>query len=305
VDFSKSEPEVIAAVAKATRKAVVTRPITPLKPGQSIWLRIARGDENLGQVVDRCLAGTWRSVGLEYSMPDDKLYTVSPDASTNSIGCDFGEWTWQLNRHWEWSIAAAMYQETGDSKYASALATWMRNWLIQCPDPRRDINARQGPWRTIEIGIRLRDTWSDVLCACKDAEEIDDILWLAWLDSWSRQADFAWKYRKQNNWLLIELSGILHAGIELPFFKRSSKWREDATAEFIRQADVQVQNDGFQRELSTSYQRVCVSMYEKPIALMTVWKCRTNSTMWLPGCMCHGRSWHGRMDMPLHSRIPA
>ena len=54
------------------------------------------------------------TVGLEYAMPDAPDYNISPDPVLNSPGSDFGEWTWQINRHSEWRVAAIHYNQTND-----------------------------------------------------------------------------------------------------------------------------------------------------------------------------------------------
>jgi hypothetical protein len=212
-------------------------------------------------MLDRCLGETWVSVGREFSFPQGLDFRVSPDPATNSPGVPFGEWTWQVNRHNEWPVCARTYAATKDEAYAKAVAKWLKRWLEQCPRPEEDLGGRQGPWRTIEIGIRLGSTWPQVISAFKDSEAFDDILWLAWLQSYAEQAGFVWEFRKTNNWLLMELNGLMHAGMQVHFHKDSETWCTNALDEFLRQLDIQFLDDGMQVELSTTYHNVCVSRY--------------------------------------------
>jgi len=264
IDWHASEAELIQQAAAATRKSILRLPISDIH-GNNIPLRIALKNESPQQLIDRCLDGRWRSVGRDFYFPDGLDYTLSPDPALNTLGLDFGEWIWQVNRHTEWSIAARLYHYDAQPKYAQAVSTWLRNWLEQCPMPREDLNAQQGPWRTIEIGIRMGSQWPSVLSSLVDAPEIDDILFLAWMQCYAEQSGFVWKYRKTNNWLLMELNGMTHAGVQINIHQDAAKWRELSTNEFIRQVDVQFHPDGFQWELSTSYHAVCLHNYHRTV----------------------------------------
>lgn len=245
-------------VAERTRRAVVCVPI-PKTPG--INPRIGRPGDTPEAFLKRCREGTWRSVGREYAMPDGPEYNVSPDPILNSGNREFGEWTWQLNRHAEWRVAAVHYHHHGDAFAADCVATWLKKWLETCPAPTQEFNTERSSWRTIEIGIRLGSTWPPVISAFKDAAEFDDVLWLAWLDSIAEQCGFVWENRKLNNWLLMEMNGLLHAGVQFPFFRDAATWRKNATDTFVAETDIQFHADGFQRELSSGYQTVCVREY--------------------------------------------
>ena len=268
IDFSSPPDTLLPLIAQRTRSHTQTVPVKPIDLAKPCWSRIANPNEGPEELIERCLTHRWVSVGREYHFPNGVDYNSSPAASLNTAGFPFGEWTWQLNRHHEWQLAARLYHQTGRPHYAMAVVRWLEAWIVQCPQPVEDLNLRQASWRTIEIGLRLGTVWPEVLSAFKDATELDDILWLAWLTTYAEQAEFVERYRKENNWLLMEMNGLLHAAIQLPFFKRSKFWERTALGVLLDEIDIQFHADGFQRELSTRYLSPCVENYLKAIKLL-------------------------------------
>ena len=263
IDFSTHDDTLLSILAARTRAHVRTIPVQSIDLDEPYWPRIAKPNEYPEELIERCLTNRWVSVGREYHFPNGLDYNCSPSPSLNTAGFPFGEWTWQLNRHHEWEVAARLYHQTGQPRYAAAIAQWLETWILQCPRPVEDLSLHQASWRTIEIGLRLGSIWPQVLSAFKDATEIDDLLWLAWLNVYEEQAEFVQRYRKENNWLLMEMNGLLHAAVQLPYFKNSKAWEHTAISSFIDEIGTQFHADGFQRELSTHYMSTCVDNYLK------------------------------------------
>ncbi|MEX0746281.1 MAG: alginate lyase family protein [Phycisphaeraceae bacterium] len=264
VDWRRPLPELAAVLGPLLREAVFAPACEPMSPDAPAnpASRFSRPGETAGELAERCInEQRWVSVGREYGFPDGPAYNVSPDPSLNTVGLPFGEWTWQFNRHHEWAVLARLHASTGDERCLRAMAGWMRQWLEQCPPPAFDYNARHGSWRTIEIGIRLAQTWPRALAALRHSDAVDDMLWLAWLGSWTEQAAFVWQHRKANNWLMMEMAGLLAAGVCLPFHRDAALWRKLATDVMLDETDRQFHPDGHQVELSTNYHMVCVYQY--------------------------------------------
>lgn len=268
IDWSADEDALIENVAAACRQGIERVAVTPPPKIASGECRFTRPDESPEDMVKRCAAGTWRSVGVEFDYPDGPDYHDSPDPQLNTVGLPYGEWTWQLNRHHEWALAARLFHATRDNYYAECVAGWLRAWLCQCPMPEEDLNARQGPWRTIEIGIRMGSVWPQVLSACADARAFDDVLFLAWLQSYAEQSAFVYQHRKRNNWLLMEMNGLMHASAQVHMHKNAALWRQQATDVLIEETKKQFHPDGMQRELSTSYHLVCFHNYMRAIKIL-------------------------------------
>jgi hypothetical protein len=265
VNRTRPLAELAPIVAPRLRAIVFGPAVVPLAPDAPAnpTHRFSRTNESAGALAERCIGeGRWISVGREYAFPSGPDYTVSPEPSLNTRDVPFGEWTWQFNRHSEWAVLARLHQLAPDSRYATAVAGWMRRWLEQCPPPSFDYGGHHPSWRTIEVGIRLAQSWPKVLAAFGQSEAIDDLLWLAWLGAWAEQAAFVWRYRKTGNWLMMEMAGLLSAGVCLPFHRDAAQWRGNALEVMRDEAARQFHADGHQVELSANYHMVVVHQYE-------------------------------------------
>ncbi len=238
-----------------------------LPDGDGMNLRYAREHEFPEQLIERCLGNIWRVVGHEYQL-EALDYNISPDPSENTRGYDFGEWTWQLNRHQEWIPVALHYHRTGDVQAAEALTTWIRTWVETCPAPTEQFNTEHTSWRTIEIGIRLGGVWPYIFHVMKSSPALDDELLLAWLNSVAEQCAFVWENRKTRNWLMMEMNGLFTAAIMFPFFNKAPEWRKNALRVYIEEIGNQFLPDGMQVELSASYHGVSLKQYLRAYRLL-------------------------------------
>ena len=255
--FENCDTASLKSVASCVRKNIT---LIDLPAGDGMSLRYGRYEETPTQLIERCIGNTWRVVGHEYQL-DTLDYNISPDPSENSRGSQFGEWTWQLNRHEEWLVTALQQHQRNDPSNIEALSKWIRTWIETCPAPTQEFNTELTSWRTIEIGIRLGRVWPHVFHVVKDAEDFDDELLLAWLNSVAEQCDFVWAHRKTRNWLMMEMNGLLTVSIMFPFFKEASEWYENALRIHIEEIDNQFLLDGMQVELSAGYHGVSFRQY--------------------------------------------
>lgn len=264
--FSECNTESIGDVARRVRLNILS---VDLPYGDGMNLRYAREGETPEQLIARLCCNVWRVVGHEYQL-DSLDYNISPDASENSPGCNFGEWTWQLNRHEEWIPVALHFQRTGDPRAMEAICSWIRTWVETCPPPTEEFNTELTSWRTIEIGIRLGGVWPQIFHIAKHSDILDDQLLLAWLNSVAEQCDFAWRHRKTRNWLMMEMNGLLTAALMFPFFKSAPSWRANALNVYIEEIDKQFLPDGMQVELSASYHGVSFKQYLRAYRLLQI-----------------------------------
>ena len=184
--FDNCDTESVKHVAETIRTNILP---VELPDGDGMNLRYARQSESPGRLIKRCLGNTWRVVGHEYQM-EALDYNISPNPSENTRGHDFGEWTWQLNRHEEWIPVALYYHRTGDTQAMEALTSWIRTWVETCPAPTQEFNTELTSWRTIEIGIRLGRVWPHIFHVIKNSDALDDELLLGWFNSVAEQCAF-------------------------------------------------------------------------------------------------------------------
>ncbi len=267
-NWDNDEDALIREAASICRKNIVRVPIKPIP--QKLSTRIVREGEDIPALLKRCSEGHWKSVGVEFHFQGGLDYQTSPDPGQNTAGVNFGEWIWQINRHSEWSMAAQYFNQSNDDSAAEKVATWLRNWLEQCPCPDEDLNGHQASWRTIEIGIRMGSVWPQVLSAFADHPAFDDVLFLAWLQCYAEQAAFVYQYRKRNNWLLMEMNGLCHAGVQIAMHKDAALWRQQAQDALVAETATQFHDDGMQVELSASYHVVCFNNYMRAVDILRI-----------------------------------
>ena len=204
-----------------------------------------------GKVMDYELS----SVGIPYRFPNRKI-----DWEFNPTPNQYCEWTYQLSRHWDWSILAEYYVKTGDER---AVTVWMEmadSWLNQELVPENGGAYTTKCWRTLEAGIRMR-TWPHHIAAFIGSPQVTDEFIARYFASvW----EHGWRVRKNTtagNWLLTELQGLLRTAIFYPFLKDAAAWRKYALARLKAEFSLQVYPDGFQCELTTAYHGVSINEY--------------------------------------------
>ncbi|WP_409346049.1 alginate lyase family protein [Paenibacillus sp. MBLB4367] len=186
------------------------------------------------------------------------------DWSCNPTYNQYLEWTWQLNRHWEWEVLAKRYRETGAEKYAEGLVHLFTGWVRQVVVPE------SGPgygWRTIECGLRMGNAWPYALHACYRSPHFTDDVLIDWYKSLWEHAVRLRHHHRQGNWLLMEMNGLSHIGILCPEFREAKSWINYAQEMLIIELNRQLYPDGFQYELSTNYHEVVLQNYFQVIQL--------------------------------------
>lgn len=174
----------------------------------------------------------------------------------------YEEWPWQLNRHPEFQLLGSVYRKTGDEKYACAYATLLRSWIesAECPE---DISGYKTiTWRTIEAGIRMAKNWHAAIHAFLYSPSVDDRLWVLTFKSVWEHAYRLTKNPTKNNWLIMEMTGLIHIANMYPFFRESETWREYGFRRMTEEHSIQIYEDGFQFELSSGYHWVCIMNYQ-------------------------------------------
>ena len=168
------------------------------------------------------------------------------------------EWPWQLNRlNGFWDLLA-WGSERGDLDARAALLTTVRQWL-EIPVPLQASGYASLAHRTIDTGIRLARAFAQSLPTL--LEHGDDALLADLLASlFVQQERLRWNHRT-NNWLTMEMNGLLAATACTPFNRRSAEYRDYAIGMMHASLAVQLLPDRMQVELSPSYHLVCVQNF--------------------------------------------
>lgn len=160
------------------------------------------------------------------------------------------EFLWQFNRHSFLPCLAQAYWLTGDEKYPRHYVRLMSDWIRRA-EPGENID--QGPWRTLETGIRAENWLRSVPLIAENGafdDEFADLVEASLRRHQKRLADHFQPHKYISNWGVLEACGLLLLSLVLPDseeeIRRALKRLEDT-------ARVQVLGDGMQWEQSPMY----------------------------------------------------
>lgn len=207
--------------------------------------------------ADRVACGEVTEIGIPWSFQSNRVdWLFNP---TQAKGPFNPEWTWQLNRMQFWSTLARAYTATRDEKYARAFARQLEDWLAQTGGvpAENGYNGVGSPWRTIEEGLRLMNSWPEAWRAFSTSPSFPSPLRERFRESMRAQARHILAHRSRgNNWLLMELNGVHSCAVLFPDLPESAAWRRESARLFAEAASEQLLPDGLHCELSSDYHLV-------------------------------------------------
>lgn len=207
--------------------------------------------------ADRVACGEVTEIGIPWSFQSNRVdWLFNP---TKAKGPFNPEWTWQLNRMQFWSTLARAYTATRDEKYARAFARQLEDWLAQTGGvpAEQGYNGVGSPWRTIEEGLRLMNSWPEAWRAFSTSPSFPSPLRERFRESMRAQARHILAHRSRgNNWLLMELNGVHSCAVLFPDLPESAAWRRESARLFAEAASEQLLPDGLHCELSPDYHLV-------------------------------------------------
>lgn len=180
------------------------------------------------------------------------------------------EWMWQLNRMSFWHILSRAYRVSGDERYAQAFAGQLESWVRSCPRPDNNGNYEDSPWRTIEAGLRMGNTWPEAFHSFITSPSFADTGIILFLKSSIEHAEHLMKFRtddRHSNWMTMEMSGLYTVGAVFPELSCSADWRRAALKKLEEEQTIQFLQDGVQFELSTGYHNTALLNILKPVTL--------------------------------------
>jgi len=167
------------------------------------------------------------------------------------------KYLWELNRHLQFVTMAQAYRLSGDRQYLTSILHLLNTWFDQCPY-LMGVN-----WSSsLELAIRLIN-WSFVwhLIGGVDCPAFTHNTFVLnrWLTSIYQHAHFISghlsRFSSANNHLIGEAAGLFVAATTWPYWRVSSEWQEKAKKILIREALLQNNSDGVNREQAVSYQQ--------------------------------------------------
>ncbi|MBQ7343154.1 MAG: alginate lyase family protein [Clostridia bacterium] len=194
---------------------------------------------------------------------------------------DDEEGLWVLNRtHW-FGLLSELYHLTGKNEYAEKVMSDLENWIDTCPLPPlptenstpdeintiRRVFSGLNPWRSLEVGIRMFDSWNFAYDYLLHTDFMTPALHSKVAVSFYEHAlvlrEMSPRYwpKADHNHYIHEMLGLLLICCIFPDFDMSDSWREFAIRELGRCAKAQFTEDGGQVEGSPGYHNGCLGMF--------------------------------------------
>lgn len=205
-----------------------------------------------------------------------------PDWLTPRYGDE--EYLWSLNRMAHWKTLLRAHALTGDPRYAEKVVAELNDWIARAappdlrhsdgtPNPDAVGNAGPPPWRSLEAGIRMYDTWPTVLehlagtaflppdrllriaaSVAQHGEVLSLLTPLLWPDA-------------NHNHFFMEMLGLLSIGVYYRELPDAPRWTGQAVHELQRCVQKQFTPDGGHVEAVPSYHNLCVVLLARFLRL--------------------------------------
>ncbi len=154
----------------------------------------------------------------------------------------------------------------GDERFAKEFDAQFAGWVKDCPVPVDTADQRPySKWRTIEAGIRMFSTWPSVYAVFRKSPSVQDETLIAMVKSMIEHGRYLRRHPTTGNWLTMEMNGLYHVGVLLPFVKEAKDWRDFASTRLLAELDTQVYPDGAQIELTPGYHNVALESFLGPV----------------------------------------
>lgn len=210
----------------------------------------------------------------------ERMHVGTPPA-WSECRTDDEEYLWHLNRMGYFKPLCRLYLLFGNEEYARKVLTDMESWVDTCPmhplqtpesTPEEVHEIRKfysglTPWRSLEVGIRMFDSWNiaydSLLFSGLMTPELHSKIAYSFYEHALVLRDMSPRYWPQanHNHYIHEMLGLFEIACLFPDFNESDAWREFALSELLRCAKAQFTPDGGQLEGSPHYHYCCLKMF--------------------------------------------
>ena len=185
------------------------------------------------------------------------------------------EYLWSLNRMAHWNDFILAYYLTGETRYGEKIKEEAINWIQECPPPKLTsdpVRAEQifsgvSPWRTLEVGTRMFETWPNAIKFLTLEGFMDESLLKAFSKSLQQHGEILysispllWPEANHNHYLMENL-GLLCLSHLFPQLAEAPKWEAHANRQLERCLYNQITEEGAQIEGCPSYHNLCMCYF--------------------------------------------
>jgi hypothetical protein len=193
-----------------------------------------------------------------------------PDWFANPVNDN--EYRWLLNRHGHWRNLLGAYSLTEDRRYGEKVVQEVRDWIARVarppieldPDVARPIFRGISPWRLLETGIRMFESWPLILEHVIDCDLMTPELLAEYVTSLYEHGEALAEVSPvlfpdaDHNMHIMQNLGLLTIATNVPELKTAEVWKAQAIRELERSARVQITDGGGQIEGCPHYHNVCL-----------------------------------------------
>ncbi|WP_028324046.1 heparinase II/III family protein [Desulfatirhabdium butyrativorans] len=168
------------------------------------------------------------------------------------------EWHHFLHRHHFLRSLIQAYLEKPDQRYVRFVDALIQDWIRKHPVPVGS-NGGAGPaWETLSAAWRLREWfWVRETMWKDDVFRKETKRWMM-RSFWEHARHLMDHEGHPNNWIIVEASALMLAGMLMKEFTESAQWREEGLSRLFREWPRQFLSDGAHFELSPLYHAICL-----------------------------------------------
>ena len=240
-------------------------------------------DINNAQLIEKKLKEAEHIMQNMFIIPGSRgvrIHIGTPPRWNDSL-TDDEEGLWVVNRTHYFHDLSVLYHLVGNKQYVEKVLSDMENWIDECPLPPlptaettgeemekiRRIFSGLYPWRSLEVGIRMFDSWNFAYDSLLHTEFMTPELHSKIVRSFyehglvlREMSPRFWPDANHNHYI-HEMLGLLNIACIFPELKTADAWREFAIVELGRCAKAQFTEDGGQIEGSPGYHFGCLNMF--------------------------------------------
>ncbi len=180
---------------------------------------------------------------------------------------DDPEWSWWINRMGYLIPVTAMWEQTGDPRYAKFAGENIADWVRANPYPGG--RSFSSAWRPLEVARRIDRAWLFAFVRLEDSPDFSPSARLLLLSSIPDHADALLNYPSLwGNHLLTEKVMLGLLAIAFPEFKDAGAWLDDSVSTVAGLMEKQVYPDGAYEELTNHYQFTALLSFQRYLELL-------------------------------------
>ncbi len=180
---------------------------------------------------------------------------------------DDPEWAWWINRMGYLIPVTAMWEQTGDRRYAEFVSKNLADWVRANPYPGK--RSFSSAWRPLEVARRIDRSWLYAFTRLQDSPDFSPEARLLLLSSVPDHADALLNYPSLwGNHLLTEKVMLGLLAIAFPEFKDADAWLSDSVETVSGLMEKQVYPDGAYEELTNHYQFTALLSFQRYLEML-------------------------------------